>query len=127
MSAQQPTERIPHDEWLVMALDRFGKDPMEWRFVCPFCGNVASPRDFEQAGVAATDAHRASVECIGRVVGARGGMRAGAETLPDGKPAQPCDWVAWGLFGNLGKGPIVVRVVDGEEHETQAFAFAERA
>lgn len=115
------TERIAHEDWLAEAVRRFGPDPMKWQFVCPLCGLVSTPQDFVDAGVSRIDSHRASIECIGRVVGAKGGMKEGRETNPDGTPAQPCDWAAFGLFGNLGKGPVVVH--DGKE--TQAFAFAE--
>lgn len=118
-------ERISHEDWLAEAVRRFGPNPLNWRFVCPFCGRETSCQEFVDVGVAINDAHRAATECIGRVVGARGGMKEGRETNPDGTPAQPCDWAAFGLFGNLGKGPIVVRVIDGAEQETQAFAFAE--
>jgi hypothetical protein len=120
------TERVTHEAWLAEATERFGPDPKKWRFECPYCGHVSSPQDFIESGVAPKDASRAAQECIGRVIGARGGMREDAERQPDGTPAQPCDWAAWGLFGNLGKGPVVVRVVDGEEKLTQAFPFADR-
>lgn len=123
------TVRMTHEEWLNEAITRFGKDPQDWRFECPFCGNVSSPRDWMDNGESSENAHRASVECIGRLIGARGGLREGSKRKPDGSPEQPCDWAAWGLFGNLGKGPIVVRVVEGadgrEERETQAFPFAD--
>lgn len=119
------TTRMTHDEWLAEAVRRFGPDPMGWRFECPFCGLVSTPGDFLEAGVKKEDAHRASIECIGRVVGAKGRMSEKGETTPDGKPAQPCDWAAFGLFGNLGKGPVVVRTEGDVERETQAFPFAE--
>lgn len=118
----QVTERMSHHDWLAEARRRFGDDPMKWQFVCPLCGKVSTPEDFVDAGVPKADAHRASIECIGRVVGAKGGMKEGRERNPDGSVAQPCDWAAFGLFGNLGKGPVVLRD-DGVE--TQAFAFAE--
>jgi hypothetical protein len=121
--------RVRHEDWLADAVRRFGKDPLDWRFECPFCGNVTSGRDWVNAGCPIVDAHRVSIECIGRLRGveARGGMKEGREVNPDGTPAQPCDWAAFGLFGNLGKGPVIIRRDEetGEERETQAFPFAE--
>lgn len=122
------TERVTHEDWLSEACRRFGNDPLKWKFECPFCGNVTCGQDWLDHGAPATEVHRASIECIGRLRGveAKGGMREGAPTKPDGKPEQPCDWAAWGLFGNLGKGPVVIRRDDdGTERETQAFPFAD--
>lgn len=85
-----------HADWLAEARRRFGDNALDWRFVCPFCGNVASGRDWKDAG---GDPQRSYVECIGRLIGAKGGLNRDRE--------QPCDWAAFGLLGTLHGGARV--------------------
>ena len=59
-------------------MERRGK--LECKFVCPRCGNEASPADFKRAG---TDPQRAPQECIGRVDPALGGCDCAAFGLID--------------------------------------------
>lgn len=81
-----------------------------FRFICPSCGNVASPKDFQAVGA---DPQMAPTNCIGRTMHPMPKPRKGKT---------PCDWAAFGLLGNLGKGLTVV-LEDGKEIET--FALAE--
>lgn len=69
------------DEWIAEGTRLFGgmDKILDWRFRCPACGNVATVREFKEAG--AKDADTAAKNCIGRFVGNRG-----------------CDWAAYGLF-----------------------------
>jgi hypothetical protein len=72
---------------------------VDCKFVCPICGNEASPRDFKDAGA---KGHHATSACIGRLGEEHGG----------------CDWAAFGLF----RGPVFVQMPGGGE--VPAFHFA---
>lgn len=77
-----------------------------WRVLCPACGNVATPGDFEKAGASP---QRAAQECIGRTM----------TPMPKyEKGKKPCDWAAFGLFK---LGGVIVKHDDGKE--TVAFGF----
>lgn len=53
---------LSNAEWLAEGLYRFGtEDTMVWKFVCPSCGNVATPGDFARMYVAPT---RATSRCL---------------------------------------------------------------
>lgn len=66
------------DEWLAEAERLFGKYYEDYRFQCPHCGNIASGKEFKDAGC---DPNAMYCECIGRHVKGKG-----------------CDWAAYGLF-----------------------------
>lgn len=90
-------------------MGRRGK--MDCKFVCPSCGNTASPNDFKAAGA---DHQRAPVECIGRVkpkVMAGGEFEAGSNG--------GCDWAAFGLID------ICIVHIDLGDKQVPVFAFAE--
>ena len=110
MTATQATYTL--DAWRAEARRRGGGDLLDCPFICPLCGNVATPRQFKDAGA---EGGRAARECLGRATGAPGGLRSGTPR------SQPCDWAAFGLFGTLGKG---VTVVYPDGREVEAFAFA---
>jgi hypothetical protein len=97
--------RIPIEDFRLLA------EKAGYRFICPMCGNVAGPEDFERAGTERDRCHeRAATECIGRTLD------------PPPKPKngrKPCDWAAYGLFGNLGRGLHVV-FPDGKVVQTFA-------
>ena len=65
-------------EWLAEGTRLFGNDARSWRFRCPKCGNVATGKEFEDAGGQPNDIYQ---KCIGRLV-----------------PDKGCDWAAFGLF-----------------------------
>jgi hypothetical protein len=94
--AETPTV-TPLADWQA---DMARRGKLECRFVCPKCGNAASPADFQRAGA---DPQRAVQECIGRVDRDLGG----------------CDWAAFGLFDIC----TVHLEVDGKP--VPVFAFAE--
>lgn len=99
--------------WRAEAARRGHGNMLDCRMLCPLCGNVATPRQFKEAGA---DPGRAAQECIGRVIGARG-------TLHSKRPVpQPCDWAGFGLFGTL-NGGVFVTMEDGTQ--INAFSFAE--
>jgi hypothetical protein len=96
-------------EWLAEGERRFGANPIDWRFVCPVCGNVASGHDFKAAG--ATDPDVMRCECIGRYTGGR--------TLGEKGPG-PCDYAGYGLFR---LSPVRVTTPDGKV--VHSFAFGD--
>jgi hypothetical protein len=108
------SEAVPLDTWRTEALERGGGDFLNTPFECPLCGHVATPADFIAAGA---KGDRAAVECIGRVIGAKGSLHSKKRPVP-----QPCDWAAFGLFGTL-NGGVEVQWPDG--HTSWSFAFAE--
>lgn len=99
---------IPLAEWQE-AMARRGK--IDAKFRCPFCGHEASARDWKDAS---GDPQRAPQECIGRLIGAKGGLHRERE--------QPCDWAAFGLFGTLDGG---TKILLPEGREIWVFEFAE--
>ncbi len=107
---------MTHEEWLAEAERRFGKDPADWKFVCPVCENVAAARDFfpffDEKGQAA---QAATNECIGRHVK----PRRGAFDQSKGEPDKPCNYAGYGL---IRLSPIRV-IFEGEE--VHSFAFAD--
>lgn len=66
------------DEWLADGERRFGKNLEDWKFICPHCGNIASGKEFRDAGA---DPSSIYCECIGRYI-----------------PNKGCDWAAYGLL-----------------------------
>lgn len=53
---------LTHDEYIALARAAFGDNPIDWRFRCPACGDVASARDFAAAGMNVGDA---GSRCVG--------------------------------------------------------------
>lgn len=70
---------ITLEEWREEGKKRFGDDIENWKFKCPSCGNIASCKDFEEAGAEPDDAYQC---CIGRFNDKKTG----------------CDWAAYGFF-----------------------------
>ena len=94
------THRYTQDELLAEALRRFGEDANDFAFVCPRCGDIATVRDFTEAG--GRDA--VGQICIGRILGDKRG----------------CDWSANGLC----TGPWTIVMHDGTEQYSFALAPA---
>ena len=89
-------------EWQSLGEKLYGKNLKDWKFKCPACGKISSGREFKATGLSPDSMHS---NCIGRY----------------NNRATGCDWAAYGLFGTLGKGAIVVKD-DGEEVEVFCFA-----
>lgn len=51
---------MTRDEWSAEGRKRFGDDQMQWRFVCPACGHVASVQDYKDAGAPVNNAETAN-------------------------------------------------------------------
>lgn len=101
--------RYTFEEWQAEGERLFGADRFLWRFVCPVCGHVQSPRDFEQYKDLGATPDSATSECIGRYSGARSAFVKGQ---------QPCNYAGYGLFR---LSPVRVLIDDKEIH---AFGFA---
>nr|VFK14949.1 MAG: hypothetical protein BECKLFY1418C_GA0070996_10123 [Candidatus Kentron sp. LFY] len=62
---RKPREMTPL-EWTRMGTRIFGKDQKKWKFVCPKCGRIQSPKEFlahKDKGAKPDDAYR---KCIGQ-------------------------------------------------------------
>jgi hypothetical protein len=112
MSISTNHRTLTQAELVAEATERFGKDPLNWAFQCPSCGDIATGTDFSEALAEHPRKHRTGAEviasdvvgqeCIGRTLGA---LRKG-----HGKyTGRGCDWAAYGLFG----GPWTVALPDG--------------
>lgn len=108
------------EEWRTAALAAGGGDFANTAFRCPLCRHVATPADFIAAGA---KGDRAPVECIGRVIGAKGGLKnaKGKGQSDKASREQPCDWAAFGLFGVLDDG-VEVTFPDGTKQWCFNFA-----
>lgn len=105
------TRRLSIAEWRAEGAKRFGEDSLNWRFVCPSCGHVASIKDWRDAGASEG---AAAFSCVGRFTkdppsDAFGGKKG------------PCNYAGGGLFR---LNPVIVTVEDGKE--IQVFEFAEQ-
>lgn len=85
------------EQWKDKGEALFGKEPENWKFKCPKCGNVASGQEFKDVGQGPNSMY---CECIGRYVKGKG-----------------CDWAAYGLFN------ICKDTVNGQP----VFEFAEES
>jgi len=90
------------EEWRAEGKRRFGSKFEDWKFKCPSCGNVASGKEFKEAGAEPNDMYQ---NCIGRFNGKEKG----------------CDWAAYGLFDictvHIQHGDKLVPVFDFAEEE----------
>jgi hypothetical protein len=89
-----------HQQWLDELKSRFGENIIDWAFKCPACGKVSTGKEFKDAGAAPDDMYQT---CIGRFNGKGKPYLDGKGPYKDG-----CDWAAYGLFGTLNKGDIVI-------------------
>jgi hypothetical protein len=87
------------EEWQAEGRRRFGKEIEDWKFKCPRCGNVATGKEYKDAGAEPDDMYQT---CIGRHTEEKG-----------------CDWAAFGLF-DICK----VHVKNGDK-EVPVFEFGE--
>ena len=95
---------MTEQDWREQGAALFGADLMQWRFVCPVCGFIASVQDYRDAGA---PEGAVAFSCIGR-------WREGSRDAFNGKGAGPCNYTGGGL---LRLNPVDV---DGRK----VFAFA---
>ncbi len=98
-------------EWQNELLKRFGKESVDYKFICPACGKVSSGQEYRDAGASPNDMYQT---CIGRHTG---------KGSPDKATGQGCNWAAFGLFGTLSGGDVVV-TEDGKEVNVFSMADA---
>jgi len=99
-------------EWRAEATRLFGPDLLDWRFVCPSCGHVASVRDWREAGA---PVGTTAFSCVGRWLGETDDEKTFR------RKGGPCNYAGGGLFG---LNPVTVVLDDGSE--IKVFAFAEQ-
>ncbi|MFJ6085097.1 VVA0879 family protein [Streptomyces sp. NPDC092369] len=114
------TQAFTHDELIAEARARFGKNPLDWAFICPNCGDTATTADIAKALTNFPATHRdgtpvkaeqiAGLECIGRTLGA----------LTPGYTGRGCTWVAYGLI----PGPWAIHLPDGRTRRSFRLAPA---
>jgi hypothetical protein len=99
---------MTYEEWKDEAVRRFGPDPLDWKFVCPSCGYVASVKEWKDSGASEGEI---AVSCVGRALGSR--KKVGTKT------GGPCNYAGYGL---LRLNPVRIEL---DDHTVEAFAFAE--
>jgi hypothetical protein len=89
------------DEWIAEGERRFGKDTLQWRFICPSCGHVAAVKDWKDAKA---PEGAVAFSCIGRYTKAD-------DKNTFAKKGGPCQYAGGGLFK---LNPVKVIGDDGE-------------
>ena len=109
---------ITEAKWKEAAIERYGEDPLKWRFRCPVCGHVASVQDWKDAGAVEGNV---AYSCIGRNLDPE---KTHVRDALRGEGPGPCNYAGGGLFGF---NPITV-VIDPEHSSktVQMFDFADR-
>lgn len=95
-------------EWETKGAKLFGPDKLDWRFVCPSCGHVATVQDWKEAGA---PEGAVAFSCVGRALGT---------SKQIGAKSGPCNYAGGGLFK---LNPIKITHDDGEV--SHLFAFDE--
>lgn len=90
LSPNHATVHMTKQEWDDLAESRFGLDPLNWKFVCPACGHVASVRDWRDAGAPQS---AIAFSCVGRWLK---GVKV--REAFGGKGPGPCNYAGGGLF-----------------------------
>lgn len=103
-----------HAQWIEICTERFGADPMKWKFVCPVCNHVASVADWKAAGA---PEGAVAFSCVGR-------WQRVARDAFDGSGPGPCNYAGGGLFQ---LNPVHVRMKSGEVHRAFDWAPAEKS
>jgi hypothetical protein len=95
---KEPAEKkYTYEEWRAEGERRFGKDQMNWKFVCPVCKHVQSTTDYKNAG-APSDV--VGFSCVGRWLPEcrdAFGLRKPRKGDKKGKEG-PCNYAGGGLF-----------------------------
>jgi hypothetical protein len=81
-------KKMTKEEWYAEGERRFGKDQMKWKFICPACGYIATPKDWKDAGV---DLNTVAFSCVGRWLGI-------TRKMFERDKRGPCDYAGGGLF-----------------------------
>jgi len=96
-------------EWEAEGEKRFGKDTMNWKFVCPSCGHVWSKKDWKDAGAGEGEV---AFSCVGRhLLNPKDAF---------GNDGGPCNYAGGGLFRI---NPVRITDIPGGE-DAYLFDFA---
>ena len=98
---------LSYEEWIKEAKEKFGDDPLNWRFVCPGCGHIASVLDWKNIG--ATEGEVA-FSCVGRHMD---------NPKEFGVSSGPCNYAGGGL---IRLNSVHVKLENGSIRETFEFA-----
>lgn len=101
---------VSFEQWLAEACEKFGEDRMNWKFICPSCGHIASVIEYKNAG--ATEG-QVGFSCIGRYLGA-------GDEHTFRKSGGPCNYAGGGL---IGINPVTVIFPNGKK--VNVFEFAD--
>ena len=71
-------KHITKKEWESEGEALFGDNMMDWKFVCPNCGNIQSPEDFKKFKYKGAKPSDAYFRCIGRLIDDYEGRCSGA-------------------------------------------------
>lgn len=80
-------EKMTLQEWKEEGIRRFGENTLDWKFVCPSCGYIASVRDWKETGAKEGEV---AFSCIGR--------HLKPNTHIGTKDGGPCNYAGGGLF-----------------------------
>lgn len=105
------------EEWKAKGEWLYGDDYEDWRFICPACGRTNTGKEFRDAGAESDDMY---TTCIGRHNGK--GVKGIQHKQGSPPPEHGCDWAAYGLFGTLGRGVLIVTPASSQPVEVFAFA-----
>lgn len=95
---------MTYEEWEKEAKQKFGDDPLNWKFKCPSCKFIASVKDWRDAGA---KEGAVAFSCVGRFTG---NPKDTAKAAFGGGPG-PCNYTGGGL---IGLNPIEVEFPDGK-------------
>jgi len=101
-------KRMSSEEWAAEGFALFGTNEMDWRWVCPACGHVASTADYRAAGA---DILATGFVCIGVYLPRRRNF--------NGEGPGPCSYMGGGV-NNINPVTVV-----SEHHENTFFNFGD--
>jgi hypothetical protein len=107
---------ISHEDWQKEAVKRYGTDHNTWKFRCPSCLNIMTPKMYHDFGITSgmpkeSVQNMMAFSCVGRL------MDKPQEMLVNGKGF--CNYAGAGLFR---LNPILVKFPEGEERRFFDFA-----
>ena len=118
MKLEDGIATLTHEEWEAAGIERYGKERLDWKVICPLCEHVQSVEDFRQYKDKGATPNSPFTQCIGR-------FSLDSKPAFGDKPIKgngPCDYAAYGL---LRLAPLRV-VFDDHEGATHCFDFADR-
>ena len=100
--------KVTLKEWHAEGVALFGDEQWDWKFVCPSCGHVASPRDWKGAGAGKG---QVGFSCVGRA------PLSPTNDAFSGK--RPCNYAGGGL---ITLNPVTVILENGIKQDMFEFA-----